>query len=317
MDEAGRGVASGTVVTIGAPIIAVMPSGPEPITASSVCRFAVGGAEVNVAVGLARLGVGVDFIGRVGDDPLGTMVLERLRSAGVGCDAVVVDAERATDLYLREWLPDGLRRPLYYRTATAGGALGPDDVVRWDEAGPAGRGGGFAAVDLVHLTGITPALGADAAAAVRVAIESARAAGTAISVDPNYRPRLWSAEDARPVLVEMASAASMLLLSTEDAEVLFGARRDIAAVIEDAHGLGPSMVVFKQGADGAVVSDGQRVVEVPAEAVDDAVDPVGAGDAFDAGFIAGYLRGWDPERSARLGVRCAAAVVRQPGEHEI
>lgn len=301
------------VLTVGAPIVAVLPTGPEPIGAASTCRFAVGGAEVNLAVGLARLGVAVEFIGRVGDDPLGAMVLDRLRGAGIGCEGVVVDVDRATDLYLREWLPDGLRRPLYYRTGTAGAALCPDDVDRWIGTGP----DGFAAIDAVHLTGITPALGASATAAVRAVIDAARAAGAPIGLDPNHRPRLWSAEDARPVLVEMARAATLLLLSNEDAEVLFGPGLGVDAVIDAAHALGPALVVFKSGADGAVISDGRGSVEVPALSVPDAVDPVGAGDAFDAGFIAGWLRGDDLETSGRLGAQAAAAVIRRPGEHEI
>ncbi len=303
------------VLTVGAPIVAVLPTGPEPMDAVSTCRFAVGGAEVNLAIGLARLGIAVDYIGRVGDDPLGAMVLDRLRNAGIGCEGVVVDADRATDLYLREWLPDGMRRPLYYRTGTAGAALCPDDLGRWIETGNGAVG--FAAIDLVHLTGITPALGISASAAVRAVIDAARAADMPISLDPNHRPRLWSAEAARPVLVEMARAATLLMLSTEDAEVLFGPGLGVDAVIDAAHGLGPALVVFKAGADGAVVSDGRRSVGVPALRVDDAVDPVGAGDAFDAGFIAGWLRGDDLETSGRLGAQAAAAVIRRPGEHEI
>jgi len=225
----------------------------------------------------------------------------------VGVVFFFIHHDRATDLYLREWLADGVRRPLYYRTQTAGGALAVADVERWWPG----------SIDAVHLTGITPALGAEATAAIRAALGRARAEGVLVSVDPNHRPRLWSADEARPVLLELARAASILLLSIEDAEVMFETSGNDASIIAAAHELGPEIVVVKRGADGAVVSDRTSMVHVPAESVDVVVDPVGAGDAFDAGFLAGHLRGWGLERSARLGAQCGAAVVGVPGEHEI
>jgi 2-dehydro-3-deoxygluconokinase len=292
------------VLTIGAPIVAALPVEPVEIGAGVTMRWAVGGAELNVAVGLRRLGIEVEYVGRVGDDPLGAMVADRLRLEGIGDAGLVTDPHRATDMYVREWLPDGVRRLVYYRTGTAGAALEPADLPGWGEP-PA----------LVHLTGITAALGHSAAAAVDEVVRRSQAANVPVAFDPNHRPRLWSEDVARPVLLRLAASAELLLLSEEDAEVMFpGADDD--EVIDSGHRLGCRIVVLTCGSRGAIASDGNTRVAVPAEPVRDAVDPVGAGDGFDAGFIAGHLRGLSLVDCGRLGARVGARAVSAPGEHD-
>lgn len=292
------------VLTVGAPIVAALPVEPVEIDADVTMRWAVGGAELNVAVGLRRLGVEVDFVGRVGDDPLGAMVAERLLTEGIGDAGLVVDPRRATDLYLREWLPDGVRRLVYYRTDTAGAALEPADLPEWVEP-PA----------LVHVTGITAALGPSSAATVDEVVRRSRAANVPVSFDPNHRPRLWSDETARPTLLRLAASAALLLLSDDDAELMFpGADPD--EVIDAGHELGCEIVVLTRGSAGAIASDGTTRVAVPAEPVPVAVDPVGAGDGFDAGFIVGHLRGLSLISCCRLGARVGAHAVRACGDHD-
>lgn len=292
------------VLTVGAPIVAALPVEPVQIGAGATMRWAVGGAELNVAVGLRRLGVEVDFVGRVGDDPLGAMVAEHLRSEGISDAGLVTDPRRATDLYLREWLPDGVRRLVYYRTETAGAALEPVDLARWVEP-----------PTLVHLTGITAALGASSAATVDEVLRRSRAADVTVSFDPNHRPRLWSDDVARPTLLRLAASAELLLLSDDDADLMFpGADPD--AVIDAGHELGCRIVVLTMGPDGAIASDGSTRGAVPAEPVSAPVDPVGAGDGFDAGFITGHLRGLDLISCCRLGARVGAHAVRGSGDHD-
>lgn len=296
--------ATPSVLTIGEPIVAIMPDGPTTVDASTRLRTSVGGAELNTAVALRRLGLDVTYIGRVGDDILGRLVLDHLRAEGIGTDTVIVDAARPTACYLREWLPDGRRRISYHRSGAAGSALDPSDVV-WPERAP----------DLVHVTGITMALSANARAVIEMVVERATDQGIPVSFDPNHRPKLWSAADARPALLGIADRATITLLSEDDRAAMFP-DLDERDVIAAAAGRPDTTLVMKLGERGVIAMAGGGVVEVPADTVDEPVDPVGAGDAFDAGFIAAHLAGAPLPDALALGAHVAARVVEVAGDHE-
>lgn len=292
------------VLTVGQPIVAVLPTEPVPVTESVPCHWSIGGAELNVAVGLQRLGVAATFRGHVGDDPLGAMVAAHLEREGMDAAALTVDPVRPTACYVREWLPDGRRRPTYHRGVAAGTVVG-DGELGWSGTPPR----------LVHVTGITPALGPSSAAAIAALVRRAHADGVPVSVDPNHRPQLWSAADAAPVLLDLAAHADVLLMSDDDAAVIFpglSPEAALAAALE----LGASVVVVKCGERGALGGRAGELVEVPAAPAGPPVDPVGAGDAFDAGFLAGHLRGLPLADCLRLGAFCGARAVEQPGEHD-
>ncbi|MFN2464234.1 MAG: sugar kinase [Candidatus Dormibacteria bacterium] len=289
------------VATIGEALIAITPDGPHGLVATSLLRLWVGGAEVNVAVGLARLGIPSIWVGRIGDDPLGRRVLAQLASEGVAVRATPTD--RRTGIYLREWLPDGARRPYYYRAGAAGSALTADD---WPED--------VAGIGWVHVTGITPALGSGPAAAVRRAMESAAKSGIPVSFDPNYRPALWPRVEAATALRQLVPLADVVLAGHDEIELLFETDEPWQAA-RRALDMGAGCCVVKLGDRGAIGLDQSGGAEVGAVAAD-AVDPVGAGDAFDAGFIAARLAGADLRDSLRLGAHCGARAVEQPTEHD-
>ncbi len=298
----------GTVVTLGEALVAIAPETPTTLREAPALRMHPGGAEVNVAVGLARLGVRAEWVGRLGDDPLGQLVLHALEAEGVTTRATI-DAQRPTGLYLREWLPDGTRRPWYYRRGSAGSALCPDDwrPERWYPDG--------APYSWLHVTGITCALGPSPRATVEAAVQWAGGHGCMVSLDPNHRPQLWSDDDARGALLPLVASCSALLLSVEDAELLF-ATAEPGAAIAAAHAAGARTVVLKRGALGAVASDGKVTAQVPAASVAGPVDPVGAGDAFDAGFLAALLRHPDGLGDAlAVGAHAGARAVEITGEH--
>jgi 2-dehydro-3-deoxygluconokinase len=291
-------------ITLGQPIVALLPVDPVRIHEEGLCRWSVGGAELNVAVGLRRLGFTVEFSGRIGDDPLGQMVTDHLGRESLPVERLTVDPDRPTACYLREWLPDGLRRLVYYRASAAGSTMRPDDL-RWPADPPR----------LLHVTGITPALGPSAARLVQDVVERARERGTTISFDPNYRTRLWSPDDARAVLGPLVANCDVLLMSDDDADLLFPGRSPEEA-LDEALAAGPRLAVIKRGAAGAIGHDGTHSVVVPASPVAQAVDPVGAGDGFDAGFLAGWLRGRSLHECLRLGAHTGARAVESAGEHE-
>lgn len=292
------------VLTVGQPIVAVLPTAPEPLSEDMTCRWSVGGAELNVAVGLRRLGVPAQFCGHVGDDPLGSMVRSHLEREGVDGSTIVVDPARPTACYVREWLPDGRRRPTYLRRDAAGTAT-TDAEFGWGHEAPA----------LVHVTGITPALGPSPRSAIAALVRRSRLSGVPVSVDPNHRPQLWSAAEAAPTLRLLASHADVLLMSDEDAEVLFPGLGPEDAIVA-AFDLGCSTVVLKRGDRGAIGADGVDTIEIPVAPSGPVIDPVGAGDAFDAGFLAGRLHDLSLLDSLRLGAYCGARAVEAPGEHD-
>ena len=297
-----------TVVTLGEALVAIAPETPTGLDRAPALRMHPGGAEVNLAVGLARLGISAEWVGRLGDDPLGRLVLDALQAEGVTARATI-DADRPTGLYLREWLPDGTRRPWYYRRGSAGSALRPSDwrPERWHPDG--------APYAWLHVTGITCALGPGPRATVGAAVRWAAGHGCQVSLDPNHRPQLWSDDEARAALLPLLGSCSALLASVEDAELLF-ATAEPGAAIAAAHAAGVRTVVLKRGELGAIASDGRRTVEVPAVRAAAAVDPVGAGDAFDAGFLAALLRHPGRLRDAlTVGAQAGVRAVEVIGEH--
>lgn len=254
--------------------------------------FSVGGAESNVAIGLARLGVPVAWIGRIGADAFGDEIVRVLRGEGVEVLAHR-DGSRRTGLMVKERRTALHQRVTYYRSDSAGSALSPDDV---DDRVVGGA-------RVLHLTGITPALSATAAAAVDHAIDVARAAGTTVSLDVNYRSALWSRAAATAALTRLLPSVDILFAGLEEAELLTGRASGPEQAAADLARLGPSQVVVKHGATGATAAvDGEPAVTA-APPVVPVVDTVGAGDAFVAGYLAAFLAG-DPV-PGRLELGCA------------
>jgi 2-dehydro-3-deoxygluconokinase len=219
-----------------------------------------------------------------------------------------IDPVRPTGLYLREWLPDGARRVTYYRRGSAASALGCGSEPRLPAVGP---------YDVALLTGITLALGDGPRRACRTLAGAARAAGARIAFDPNYRPALWASEHAaRDELIGFIGLVDVLLLSEDDAALLYGSTEpDLVLASALAHG--PRVVVYKRGERGAAIatSMGDRFDE-PAAPVRLALDPVGAGDGFNGGFVAGLLGGLGLAAATTLGAYVGARAVEAVGDHE-
>jgi 2-dehydro-3-deoxygluconokinase len=301
------------VLTLGECLIAFVATTPGPLAEATTFERFVAGAEANVAVGLARLGHSVAFIGRVGADGFGEAIARRLRGEGVDIADLAVDPDAATGLMFRERRVLGPSQVVYARRGSAGSRLTPAEVeramTRHQDAGPR----------WLHLTGITPALSADAHAATEQAIESATAAGLTISLDLNLRRRLWSDEAAAPVLRALAANVDVLLGSPDELAVLTHrtAEHDPVELARAALELGPSLAVVKLGAAGAIAVDRAApddTIVRPALPLPVVVDTVGAGDAFCAGFIAARLDGADLATALEMGAACGAAAASAIGD---
>jgi 2-dehydro-3-deoxygluconokinase len=292
------------VFTLGESMAVMYPTAPVTLDASPLLHLDIGGAESNFAIALSRLGHPARYFTRVGADRFGDLIRAVLAREGVEAGEVAVDPDAPTGVFFREWLTDGERRVLYYRRGSAASRMRPDDL----------RPEWFEGVRYVHLTGITPALSADCAATCQHAMTLAHAAGARVSFDVNYRPRLWRPAEARAGLLPLMKRADLLLLGHEDAEAVLDAHDDETA-LQRAADCGPALVVLKRAERGALALSGGRRLEVPAAPVEKVVDPVGAGDGFDAGLVAGLLRGLDLEAALALGARVGAASVAALGDY--
>ncbi|WP_239082064.1 sugar kinase [Actinoplanes teichomyceticus] len=273
--------------------------GIGPLERARGFTLAVGGAESNVAVGVARLGGDATWLGRLGPDSTGSLIAGRLRSCGVR--VIAVPDEAPTGLMLRYRRSAQFIHADYHRAGSAGSRLTPADLppAELESAG------------IVHVTGITPALGDSARAAVFAAVEAARAAGVPVSVDVNYRSKLWSRFDAAPVLRDLVARADIVFAGPDEAAVFLDAADPVGALA----GLGPAEVIVKDGARGCVAAIGGERLTVPALPVT-AIDPVGAGDAFVAGYLAERLAGAPPAQRLRTAIAAGAFAVTVPGDCE-
>ena len=263
----------------------------------------IGGAETNVAVGLARLGVAVSWLGRVGDDSLGARVEREIRAEGVDVRAVI-DPDAATGLMIKERPSAASTAVHYYRAGSAGSRLAASDLPEgWVEE-----------ASLLHITGITPLLSASARDTVLAAVDRARAAGVRVSFDINYRSALASATVAGPVLREVAERTDIVFGGADEFAILYpyAGPTEAAAALQDA---GVETVVLKQGPAGASVFAAGAMVESSGFVID-AIDTVGAGDAFVAGYLSALLEGLDTDASLHRANACGAMACLVPGDWE-
>ncbi len=298
------------VVTLGECLASFVASDPGPLAESRAFVRHIAGAEANVAVGLARLGHAVAYIGRVGGDGFGTAIVRALRAEGVDTRFLAVDDAAGTGVMFRERRVLGAMDFVYHRSASAGSRLTPEDVDRAVDDGV------FHQTRWLHLTGITPALSGSARAATMRALAAGRDAGATISLDVNLRRRLWSDHEAAPVIRDLASRVDVVLGSTDELALVADVDGETAPeqLVAAVAANGPMTVVAKLGPDGAFGRDAEECVAEPGIAVAQVIDPVGAGDAFCAGFIAGRLDGVDLAAALRMANACGALAVAASGD---
>lgn len=298
-------VAPPEVVTFGETMAALRAHGALRMGGS--LGLSVAGAESNVAIGLARLGHRVRWAGRVGADELGALVLRTLRAEGIDLShAATDDTGRPTGVLLTEPRLGTLTRVSYYRTGSAGSAVTPAGVL------PALASG----TRVLHLTGITPALGPSAAETVLAAATAARDAGITVCLDVNYRSRLWTADRARATLRPLLAHTDLLVASEDELPlVLQDPAVDESEAVKSLLDAGVQEVIVKRGAHGATVVSAEGTVDRAARQVD-AVDLVGAGDAFVAGYLSGLLDGANVEDRLHRAVTTAAFAVATRGDWE-
>ncbi|SDZ29730.1 2-dehydro-3-deoxygluconokinase [Amycolatopsis xylanica] len=280
------------VLCIGESMALFVPAESGPPDRVRTWKRTIGGAESNLASHLPGLGLSSAWVSAVGDDPFGRALLAEIAAAGVDVSGVYVDPTRPTGLYIKESGASG--SPVrYYRAGSAASGMGPELLEKID----------FTGVRAVHLSGITPALSESCHELVRAILAKPKP-GTLVSFDVNFRPALWTGRDPG-VLRSLAAQADIVLTGDEEAESVWGTG-DPARLRELLPS--PRTLVVKHGERGVTLLEDDTVLFSPALKVD-VVEPVGAGDAFAAGFLAATLRGDDPLTRLRRGHLQAAATL--------
>jgi len=268
------------LVTIGETMVSFVPNINESLRYGATLKMYIAGAESNTAIGLQRLGHSASFITRVGDDSFGQFVLRMIRAEGVDTSYVKIDTDHPTGIMIKEPLPNQETSVHYYRKDSAAAHLNIHDIS--EEA--------ISQAKVLHFTGITPVLSESCKQAIFQAIEIATANRCAISFDPNIRTKLWKNNDYSPLMREIISKASYLLLGLEEAFTLYGTNdiQKLSTIIFSSGKL--QYLAIKNGSKGAWVCDTDHILHIPPVPCH-CIDPVGAGDAFNAGFLSGILKG--------------------------
>lgn len=270
------------VLTAGEAMVMLAPHGP--LGEADAVDLRVGGAEANVACFLAAAGRPTAWLGALGADPFGDRVQAHLERYGVDTRHVRRDPGRPTGLYAKDPSPTGETAVWYYRRGSAASGMGPDAAAAVARCAPR----------VVHLSGITPALSQAADALCRALLAEARRHGARVSFDVNHRPGLWEAARAAPILRAYAAAADIVFVGRDEAARLWGT----TTPAEAARAIGAAHTVVKDADIGATsFRAGAEPVFVAAPAVD-VVEPVGAGDAFAAGYLHALLGGVDDAGAA-------------------
>ncbi|HXD65904.1 MAG TPA: sugar kinase [Solirubrobacteraceae bacterium] len=290
------------LVTTGETMGLVVQGAPGSLRNGEPMTFGMGGSESNVAIGVRRLGLPATWIGRVGADPPGELILRELRAEQV--QAIAVTDPAPTGLMVR-WRPSGAHgRVGYYRRHSAGSHLAAGDIsadVIRDAA-------------VLHVTGITLALGPGPAEAIAHAVQAARDAGVTVSFDLNHRSALWSAAEAAPALEAAVRGADVVFAGESEAEIVTGTA-DALSAARAIELLGPTQVIIKRGADGCLARIDGATIEQPAPMVT-VVDTVGAGDACVAGYLAELMTGAAPAVRLRTAAAAGAFAVTVSGDWE-
>lgn len=280
------------VVCAGEAMAMFVPEHVGPLTGDTLYRISAAGAEANVARYLARLGVRSAWVSRVGTDPFGDFVAKEVGRDGVDVSRVERDDDRATGVAFKQRGEAGTD-VYYYRRRSAASALGPEAAAAAWGLNP----------QVLHLSGITPALSEDCREFIATALRT-RPLHAKVSFDVNWRPALWSESDPG-VLHHIAQASDIVFVGLDEAQEVWGLS-EIEAIRSAVDA--PPVLIVKRGAAGCTVFEGERRIDVPALDVD-VLEPVGAGDAFAAGFLYAHLAGFDAKQAARMGTVIASSAL--------
>ena len=315
-------------VCFGEIMLRLSPPGFERLLQSPVLNATFGGGEANVAVSLAQFGHESHYVTRLPKNAIGDAAIKVLRGEGVHVDHIVRGGDRV-GIYFAE--TGASQRPstvIYDRAHSAISEMTPGSV-KWSCA--------LAGAAWFHCTGITPALGANAAASVREAIDAARHAGARISIDLNFRSKLWTPAEAQRVMRPLVEQADVVIANEEDLQAVLGIpveHADVTGGVLDIRGYRQAMsrvaaefgvarvavtlresISASENGWSAVMFDAATASFLQSQRYSvRVVDRIGGGDSFAAGLIHGFVSGRDLEATLKFAVAASALKQTIPGD---
>ncbi len=296
------------VITIGEAMAMFVATNTGELSAVDHFIKRVAGAELNVATGLARLGLKVGWVSRVGNDSFGHFVLDTLKKEGIETAGVTLDDRYPTGFQLKSKVTDGTDPIVeYFRKGSAASHLSVEDFNPiW-----------FTAARHLHLSGVAAALSASSYALLDHAAGAMKAAGKTISFDPNLRPVLWKSEaEMVEKLNHLAFQADWVLPGVKEGQILTGEKTP-EGIADFYLNRGVKAVILKTGADGAwfKTADGEQGA-VAAIKVENVVDTVGAGDGFAVGVVSALLEGKTLQQAITRGNIIGSLAIQVQGDSE-
>jgi 2-dehydro-3-deoxygluconokinase len=303
------------VVTFGEAMVRLSPPHFQRLEQTQSLDLSVGGAELNVAVGVTCFGMKSAWVSKLPKNPLGYLIRNRAQEFGVDCSQVVWSGQGRAGLYFLELgASPRASSVLYDRVGSAISTIKQGEV-DWTKV--------FTGSKHFHMSGITPALSASASEVTAEALKAAKKAGCTVSYDLNYRKKLWAPAEAKRIQEPMMADVDVLITTEEDTNIVFGIKeKDYEAAAEKlaytfkfkivAITLREDVSVWKNRwtaiayHDGKVFRDRTYEVEI--------VDRVGAGDSFTAGFLYGWLKLKDIEKGVQYGNAFSALKHTIPGD---
>jgi 2-dehydro-3-deoxygluconokinase len=316
------------VVTFGEIMLRLGSPGFERLLQSAMLTATFGGGEANVAVSLAQFGLPSDYVTRLPNNALGDAVIRALRAEGVGTSHIVRGGSRLGIYFTETGASQRASTVIYDRAHSAISEI-PPDTVKWDEV--------MAGAAWFHVTGITPALGEKTVAATKTSIAAAKKAGARVSVDLNYRKKLWTEAQAQAVMRPLMSAVDVVIANEEDLQSVLGvpmtgtdvtkgtlnvdAYREAAEWV--TRELGPPLVAITlreslsasdNGWSALLWDGGSKTLHRSQHYAVRLVDRIGGGDSFAAGLIYGLATGRPNADSLRFAVAASALKQTIPGD---
>ncbi|MFD1417784.1 sugar kinase [Companilactobacillus keshanensis] len=297
------------VITIGEPLV-ILASKDMDKKLEDVKTFQrlLGGAELNVSIGISRLGHSVQYISQVGDDPFGKYVKKEINGHNVGTDYILEDNEHWTGHQIKQLVSSGDPDTYNYRKNSAASYLNADIVDKID----------LSDVKFAHMSGIFPAISATAEDTFRKLFKKLIANNVKTTFDPNLRPQLWASEDVmRKTINDLAGMANIVLPGINEGKILMGSSEPEEIADFYLKGEQTETVIVKVGPDGAFVKNKNgETFTVRGFKVDHVVDTVGAGDGFALGVISALLENKSLKSAILRGNAVGALQVQTPGDND-